>query len=260
MVTGATLKFTVMNPGLLISTRDAMALSGVSERTAKRHMAVLKKHRRFIELRTYCSMYHVDYKNALAYVLSKRYDLLHCFRVRRVEMPPYAYEIRTWEEGYVWQNAVRKILFHEIVFLDTDGRTPTGRLRYVSLPVDYMSWYGDFFIGALEGFVPAVFPVESIEQLLEFYGLMVFKRSRQRSIGFVLDFEVCDAHLFTFSQAMRSRFRNTKHIWFCRTDLVSEGHRKVLGFWEITGTGHAISGVPGYDRRGKVRIRVTGRR
>ena len=55
-----------MKPELLASMKDFMALSGVSERTAKNH-----KH---VDLWQYCAWCRQNYRAALEYVLTKLYD------------------------------------------------------------------------------------------------------------------------------------------------------------------------------------------
>lgn len=140
------------------------------------------------------------------------------------------------------------------MFLDTDGKTFTVRIRYITLPLEFIDWHGELSIEALETFVARVLPVEDRYRLLEFFGLMVMKCSQQRSLGLVVDLNVGNVALDHMAQTLRAKLKNKKSIWFCRTELISEAHRKALGFWEIKGTGHSISGVPGYDRRGKVDV------
>jgi len=66
-----------MKPELLASIKDFMALSGVSERRAKRRMAGLKENHKHVDLWQYCAWYRQNYRTALEYVLTKRYDPTH---------------------------------------------------------------------------------------------------------------------------------------------------------------------------------------
>ena len=63
-----------MKPELLASMKDFMALSGVSERTAKRRMDGMKENHKHVDLWQYCAWYRQNYRAALEYVLTKLYD------------------------------------------------------------------------------------------------------------------------------------------------------------------------------------------
>jgi len=81
-----------MKPELLASIKDIMALSGVSERTAKRRMAGIKENHKHVDLWQYCAWYRQNYRTAQEYVLTKRYDPIHVTRTKRVEHASYPYE------------------------------------------------------------------------------------------------------------------------------------------------------------------------
>jgi hypothetical protein len=244
-----------MKPELLASIKDIMGLSGVSERTAKRRMAAIRKHSRNVDLHRYCAWYKVAHRVALEYVLSKRYDPLHLTRLKRVEHDLYAYEIRTWEERYASADRVSSIGFQEVVLYDA-ASTVKGRVRSYLLPLEFLTWHEELSLEAVSCFVRRALPVDAKAQLLEFYGLMVMKRKVPRKLGFVLEVEVHQGQLSTLSKVLRRELKDKQALWFCQTEVVDEAQREELGFWEIKGTGHAISGLPGYDRKGKVRVWV----
>lgn len=247
-----------MTPELLVSIKDIMALSGVSERTAKRRMAAIRKRSRNVDLRRYCAWYKVLHQAALEFVLGKRYDPSHLTRLKRVEHDHYAYEIRTWEERYATADKLSSIRFLEVLLYDAASKV-RGRVRCCFLPREFFPWHKELSLEAVASFVRRVLPVEAKAQLLEFYGLMVMKRKVPRMLGFVLEVEVQEDGLYTLAKVLRRELKDKKALWFCQTAVMDEAQRKALGFWEIKGTGHSISGVPGYDRKGKVRVWVVER-
>ncbi len=243
-----------MNPRLLVSIKDIMALSDVSERTAKRRRAQLKNKYGSITLRIYCVCHALDYKRALEYMVEKRYDPNLCTRIKRGEYRPFSYEILIWEEAYEWDGEVRKILFQQFIFFEPDGRTRTGAFKFITMPMEYLEFCRDFTIDLLDEFVLRVLPLEEKIELLQYYGQMNLKRSQQRQICFVVDLEVGEDRLRYLAHALRRKFRNSKKIWFCKTEALGASYRETLGFREIRGTGFSVAGVPGFDRKGKLDV------
>lgn len=252
-----------MGPELLARIKDVMALSGVSERTAKTRLAGLKGIGRHRSLALYCSRYKLRTKDALVYVRSKRFDALHCNRIKRGALPPSAYEIRTWEEVYVQGDRVQKLIFQEYLFFEAGQVLPSCRLHFCSLPRAFIEYGKDLELPVLEAFLAQALPTArpptgraGKETLLKMYGLMVLKRSAQERICFVLKFESKAVVLGDAARALRREFGNSKKIWFCAQDLLPPSEKQALGFRDIEGTGFAMAGVPGDDRKGKVVVRV----
>lgn len=247
-----------MKPELLVGIKDIMALSGVSERTAKRRLSAIRARHSHADLWRYCARHGVDRHAALEFMRSKRYDPLHVNGAKRVSTLPHTFEITTWEEKYALAHQARSILFQEMLMYDVAGSKVHGRIRYFIVPMEYLSWHEELGLEVLENFMARVLPVDEKAKLLEFYGLMVMKRRPQRNLGFVLEVDVDEVGLYSMAQAMRRVLRDKKAIWFCQTEAVNEVQREALGFWEIKGAGHAIAGLPGYDGKGRVEVWVEG--
>ncbi|MCA1761765.1 MAG: hypothetical protein ABR574_07740 [Cryomorphaceae bacterium] len=125
-----------MEPELSATVKDITALSAVSERTAKRRLAMLKRSRSHLSLKVYCKAYGVDFTHAGHYVFAKRYEPLSCTRRERTEKPPYSFQISTWEQKYISASQNVNLCFCQWVLSDTDAITPVGEMRYFTLPAE----------------------------------------------------------------------------------------------------------------------------
>lgn len=244
-------------PAELIATiKDISALSGVSERTAKRRLSEMRRATPFRDLSHYCKVYKIDFARALEFKVAKRYDPFFRSRSVKKEHRPFSYSIDTWEEPYRVEREVRKVVFHEAKFFEPSGKDVTGALRYFSFPIVLLECADDLHLPQVSEFIEKALPIERKIDLLQFYGLMVVKRSHQERIAFIEQAELSSFPQDYFARVLKNEYRNTKKIWFCKTDCMGAEHLQTFGFREIKGSGFAVSGVPGSDARGKVEVRI----
>ncbi|MGB6035137.1 MAG: hypothetical protein WBG42_02630 [Cryomorphaceae bacterium] len=241
---------------MIATIKDIVALSAVSERTAKRRLSEMPRATPFRDLRHYCKVYKMDFERALAFKLAKRYDPFYRSRSVKKEQRPFSYSIDTWEEPYRVGNEVRKVLFHEAKFYGADGKDVTGAMRYFSFPVVLLDCADDLHLPLLSEFVEKALPVEPKVDLLQFFGLMVVKRAHQRRIAFLEQAALSSFPQVYFAKVLKKEYQNTKKIWFCKIDSMSAEDLQTFGFREIAGTGFAVSGVPGSEVKGKVEVRI----
>jgi hypothetical protein len=246
-----------MKPELVATIKDVAALSQVSERTAKRRLAELKRNTSMRELRQYCKVNGLDFGKAREYVLSKRYNSFHFNRSKKVDFPPYSYSIATREEPYTLGENVLKIRFHQLLFMEPDGRSVAGSMRYFSVPIEVLDFATHFELPILEEFAEKALLVEPKFDLLWLFGLTVMKRNRQKRAVFIERLKITNKRLIDFSNALGKEFRNSQRIWFCQQAELLEAQRMALDFRDIQGTGFCVAGVPSSGRRGKVEVRIS---
>lgn len=245
-----------MQVELIATIKDIVALSAVSERTAKRRLSKMPRATPFRDLRHYCKVYNIDFDQAVEFKLGKRYDPFFRSGSVKKERRPFSYSIDTWEEPYRVGSEVRKVLFHEAKFIGADDKDVTGALRYFSLPVVLLDCADDLHLPLVSEFVKKALPVEPKVDLLQFFGLMVVKRAHQQRIAFIEQGEVSALGVSDFARLLKSEYANTKRIWFCPIDAMRPETIHAFGFREIAGTGFAVSGVPGSEVKGKVEVRI----
>jgi len=245
-----------MQAELIATIKDIVALSGVSERTAKRRLAETRRATPFRDLRHYCRWHGVDFERAVEFKLSKRYDPFFRSRSVKKEHRPFSYSIDTWEEPYRLGGEVRKVLFHEAKFFEPDGKVATGIFRYFSFPVVLLDYADDLNLPLLSEFIEKALPVERKIDLLQLIGRMVVKRAHQERIAVIEQAELSSFPQVSFAKVLKNEYRNTKRIWFCKTDCMDAEHLRTFGFREIKGTGFAVSGVPGSEVTGKGEVRI----
>lgn len=245
-----------MRAELITTIKDIAALSGVSERTAKRRLAKMPKATPFRDLRRYCKFHDVDFQKALDFKLAKRYDPLFRNRRKREEGRFFSYSVETWEEPYRLGREIYKVLFHEAKFFEPDKGVAAGSLWYFTVPVAFLDYAADLSLPLFTEFSESVLPVEGKAELLQLYGLMVVKRSAQARMAFIEKGEVSDLRLADFARTLRRAHRNSKKIWFCKTHALRPEVVRGFGFREIEGTGFAVTGVPGSEVKGKVEVRI----
>jgi hypothetical protein len=245
-----------MQAELIATLKDIVALSAVSERTAKRRLSEMRRATAFRDLRHYCKVFKIDFDRALEFKLVKRYDPF--FRSRRLqkEHRPFSYSIDTWEEPYRLGGEVRKVLFHEAKFFEPGGKLVTGKMRYFSVPLVLLNSADNLHLPLVSEFVEKALPLERKVDLLQLFGLMVVKRAHQQRIAFIDRAELSSFPQVYFAKVLKNEYRNSKKIWFCKMDSMGDEDLQTFGFREIAGTGFAVSGVPGSEVRGKAEVRI----
>jgi hypothetical protein len=240
-----------MQAELITTIKDITAMSGISERTAKRRLSELPKSTPFRDLRRYCKFYGINFEKALEFKIAKRYDPLFRNYSKKHERRFYSYTIDTWEEPYRLGLHVHKVLFHELNFIESKGSRISGSMRYFTFPTALLESADYLHLAILKEFSEKVLPVDQKADLLQQYGLMVVKRSRQKRITLVDHVDVIDERLTDFVLVLKNQYSNSKKIWFCKRACMSETQLRAFGFRKIEGTEFAVAGVPGAERFGK---------